>query len=1115
MPELVLLALTGLTFGTGISIAALTIASYAIVIGAAFAYGAYQAAQAKAAARDTFNSSLKDRLVMTATTNAPRSRLYGRIRNVDGILFKATHGSKNEHYTFVVAIAGHEVDGFEDYYFNDQKLTLDGTGRVLTAPFAKTSTNAWSETTYPSAASGSFTLARPPDAGSAVFGSQTIGGGTDQYTTTVPVTLSGSTISYSGATVAAGLDVLYQATTVDSKARIRSFTGAPGQDISGVLIALGIPGITTAHKFGGIALLVVTLDFDVTAFAQGVPGMTAVVRGAKCFDPRSGLTAWTRNPALIANDWALYPYGGGASTADVHQGALIVAANACDVANSFTTNGTAVTDATYTCDVVAPTQTDPTQMLNEMVATMAGKYAWAGGQLMFKAGAYSAPVATIDETWLSGKADIAAQAGTKRQDTINIYRPSIADRAKAYVVVPIPAVRADAYVASDGQELPRDVTFLAITDAAHAQNVCAVLLRDSRQGLTITIPCNMRAYAIELFDVVSVTLPYFGWSAKAFEVLSRDYAPGSGVTLTMKETGASIFTPGTTFTANDAIPNSNLPLPWSVGTPSIVSLTSNTAALTDGSVVTRTRITWSFAADISVAVGGSFEVQFQKSTDASRPDWPSVSSPGGLQEATIVGLQANLLYVFRVRAINAIPVAGNWSDLRSLIISPPPSAGSLTFQQEGVPTGATDGDLWQVPSTGIVYRYNAGLAAWILFSSAGEQTLNLIKSSGMTVVGNAASKTTGAFGWGTDQVYTRDGYAGGAYCSAQLPGLVGDVVFGLNTDPATDANFTSIDFGWDQSSGIAGYIYESGTQVAGPFTLAALDVLAIVYDGTKVTYMQNGTVRRTVAAAAGLRLYFDTAFYQVGSALQKIQFGPIADLSAAIAAAAAAQSSANAAQATATAAAASAAAASAAAAAAQSTAASAIAQLSTIASDNVLSAGEKPVVILDRAAIANEQAGIDAQATAAGITTELGAYDASIAALTSYLSGLGTPAWNDTTTDTVIVGPTFRQKFLDVYAARQVLLNRIAYIAGLTATWPSVTGTGRPQDNATVGATLGVNVSGSINSGNAASLLTVGGVSTAVAVGVVSGGRIEVVANAIKVYDPSNVVRVKIGDLSA
>ena len=60
----------------------------------------------------TFHS-LEDRLVMTATANGRRSRVYGRVRNVDGVVFKQTHGTHKQFYTLVISLAGHEVDAIE------------------------------------------------------------------------------------------------------------------------------------------------------------------------------------------------------------------------------------------------------------------------------------------------------------------------------------------------------------------------------------------------------------------------------------------------------------------------------------------------------------------------------------------------------------------------------------------------------------------------------------------------------------------------------------------------------------------------------------------------------------------------------------------------------------------------------------------------------------------------------------------------------------------------------------------------------------------------------------------------------------------------------------------
>src|SRR5690349_1119618 len=107
-------------------------------------------------------------------------------------------------------------------------------------------------------------------------------------------------------------------------------------------------------------------------------------------------------------------------------------------------------------------------------------------------------------------------------------------------------------------------------------------------------------------------------------------------------------------------------------------------------------------------------------------------------------------------------------------------------------------------------------------------------------------------------------------------------------------------------------------------------------------------------------------------------------------------------------------------------AAAANAALANIASDNMRTASEKPIVIRDYNVITTEQAGIDTQATAYGVTTQKTAYDGKVTALTSYLAGLTTPTdWDDISGNTTIVGADFRQAFADVYTTRQALLNAI------------------------------------------------------------------------------------------
>jgi hypothetical protein len=60
--------------------------------------------------------------------------------------------------------------------------------------------------------------------------------------------------------------------------------------------------------------------------------------------------------------------------------------------------------------------------------------------------------------------------------------------------------------------------------------------------------------------------------------------------------------------------------------------------------------------------------------------------------------------------------------------------------------------------------------------------------------------------------------------------------------------------------------------------------------------------------------------------------------------------------------------------------------------------------------------------------------------------------------DVVIVGTTFRSKFGDYYNGKANLQNAIATKAATLATWAGTTGTGKPSDNATVGAVAGTNL---------------------------------------------------------
>ncbi|MGA0233574.1 MAG: collagen-like triple helix repeat-containing protein, partial [Saprospiraceae bacterium] len=97
-----------------------------------------------------------------------------------------------------------------------------------------------------------------------------------------------------------------------------------------------------------------------------------------------------------------------------------------------------------------------------------------------------------------------------------------------------------------------------------------------------------------------------------------------------------------------------------------------------------------------------------------------------------------------------------------------------------------------------------------------------------------------------------------------------------NTDPTTNANYTTIDYAWYFLSGGVIRIYESGTLIGTYGTYTTSTVLAITYDGYQLKYWKNGAVQRTVTISITSPLYFDSSFYATNSqGITAVGFGPM------------------------------------------------------------------------------------------------------------------------------------------------------------------------------------------------------------------------------------------------
>lgn len=205
------------------------------------------------------------------------------------------------------------------------------------------------------------------------------------------------------------------------------------------------------------------------------------------------------------------------------------------------------------------------------------------------------------------------------------------------------------------------------------------------------------------------------------------------------------------------------------------------------------------------------------------------------------------------------------------------SDGVINFTRE-----APNGHTWQgVKHNNISSDESNNPADYTWSPYTGPANIGFASSSGAQASGNKLVRTAGVTGAWDQQVYSTEGFYQGAMVKWQVlqRGLdMGAVFVGLNTDPLTNPNYTSIDYGWyaegtSTSSGNA-YAMENGGYY-GPWSYTANTIFSIVYDNTSARYYMDGVLKHTASVfSANQTLYLDSSLWYPGTAAKVLDFGP-------------------------------------------------------------------------------------------------------------------------------------------------------------------------------------------------------------------------------------------------
>ena len=415
-----------------------------------------------------------------------------------------------------------------------------------------------------------------------------------------------------------------------------------------------------------------------------MPDISCIIKGKKVYDPRSSATAWSDNPALCIRDYLTSStYGLGEVAASIDDSKVIIAADVCDYKNYDVNNADPESTKTggvrFTMDGAFTTAVTPYSHMMDLLTSMGGVLWYGQGKWRMKAAHYVEPTVTFTEDDL--RANIQISTRHSRRDNFNTVKGVFRGPATDYQRTDYAEVTNTVFRQADNNQISTYDLDLPFTDSFDiARRIALITLERNRQQLTVQASFGMRAFQIQVGDIVKLTMSRFGWTNKEFEVIQWSFGLQEDndlrCDLVLREISESVFddiSDGIVYERD----NTTLLSPFEV--PPVAISTSNEY----GGVfkVVSEKLLRELQLEVTAADESRIdrvEVQYRP---ASTGDYLNIGT-GGLGRYTVPDLDEGN-YDARARGVNTFGVKGEFSYLLNFLLAPldtPPSdVDSNTF----------------------------------------------------------------------------------------------------------------------------------------------------------------------------------------------------------------------------------------------------------------------------------------------------------------------------------------------------------------------------------------------------------------------------------------------------
>jgi hypothetical protein len=445
---------------------------------------------------------------------------------------------------------------------------------------------------------------------------------------------------------------------------IKEHLGTADQAADSSLVS-AVSGWTGNHRLRGIAYLYVKLTYDVDAFPNGVPEVSAVIKGKKVYDPRNTTTAWSDNPALCIRDYlANTGYGLGEASANIDDTTFTAAANICDQTN--TDAGT----TRYTMNGAFTTGSTPVDFLQDAITSMGATLWYNQGAWKVKAAAWTAASVNFDENDLRSGISLATR--NSRRDNFNNVNGTFRGDESNWQVTDFPPVTNAAFVTADGgQESSLDLDLTFTDNSIEARRIARIVLERNRQQLTVEASFGLRAFQVQTGDNITLTNTRLGWTNKEFEVMSWNFASVDEydlqVNMVLREISSSVFDE-----VNDGIvyerDNTTLLSPFTV--PNLgINLSTELRRVKGKTLGVLGKTLGVLLIDINNTsnIMDVAEVQFRKTGDTNFTAIATMGAFVGTDRVEVVGVE-DAFYDIRARATNSLGVHGNYNTISNYFV---------------------------------------------------------------------------------------------------------------------------------------------------------------------------------------------------------------------------------------------------------------------------------------------------------------------------------------------------------------------------------------------------------------------------------------------------------------